>query len=154
MIRLVLPFLLLLTSLPATGAAEPGEIAPGRARLVLYNASGRTLIGGTYTVRIDGRKVAKLRRSEFTAVDLEPGPHRARVESFREIPFVLEAGRVTHWAVAYSPAKAWGAPLGGGGFGYGVIPDSLGIRLAAEFRRVESLLPAPVPDAEAPAAEP
>jgi hypothetical protein len=136
----------LIATLLVTAGSISDQIPAGRARLVLHNASGRTLLGGTYTVRIDGRKVARLKRGEYAVVDLEPGRHLARAESFREVPFVIEAGRVAHWAVAYSPDRHWGPPLTGSGFGYGIVPDRLGERLAGAFRRVEPLESPHAPD--------
>lgn len=135
------------TTAPAWVTA--GRVPEGRSLVLVYNASGRTLIGGSYTVQIDGRKVAKLARGRYSAVVLEPGLHDAQVSGFRKVPFTTAPGRVTHWVVAYSPAKSWAAPLGGKGFGYGVVPDSLGPALLAEHRWVEPFVPLPPSDTTA-----
>lgn len=128
-----------------------GRVPAGKSLVVIHNASGRTAFGNTYVVNFDGTKVAKLARGQFTAVVIEPGEHRGWVGSFRKQPFATEADRVTHWVVAYSPAKSWAAPLGGKSFSYGVVPDSTGRAMAREHEWVEPLVPLP---AAPPAAVP
>lgn len=130
-----------------------GRVPAGKSLVVVHNASGRTAFGSNYVVNFDGAKVAKLARGQWTAVVLEPGEHRGWVGSFKKQPFATEADRVTHWVVAYSPAKGWAAPLGGKSFAYGVVPDSAGRALMREHAWVEPLVPLPAaPPAAASAA--
>lgn len=120
-----------------------GRVPAGKSLVVVHNASGRTAFGSTYVVNFDGTKAAKLARGQWTAVVIEPGAHKGWVGSFKKQPFTTEADRVTHWVVAYSPAKGWAAPFGGKSFAYGVVPDSTGRALMREHAWVEPLVPLP-----------
>ncbi len=138
---------------PAPEWVAAGRVPAGKSLVVVHNASGRTAFGSSYVVNFDGAKVAKLARGQWTAVVIEPGEHRGWVGSFKKQPFATEADRVTHWAVAYSPAKGWAAPFGGKSFAYGVVPDSTGRALMREHAWVEPLMPLPAaPPAAASAA--
>lgn len=125
------------------GWVSAGRLPADQSLVIVHNASGRTAFGGSYVVNFDGTKVAKLARGQYTAVLLAPGEHRGWVGSFRRQPFTTEAGGVTHYVVAYSPAKSLAAPLGGKAFGYGVVPDSIGQAMAREQEWVEPLVPLP-----------
>lgn len=137
---------------PAPEWVTAGRVPAGKSLVVVHNASGRTAFGSSYVVNFDGTKVAKLARGQWTAVVIGPGAHKGWVGSFRKQPFTTEADRVTHWVVAYSPAKSWAAPLGGKSFAYGVVPDSTGRAMLREHAWVEPLVPLPAAPPAAAAA--
>ncbi len=135
----------------APGWVAAAQVPAGQSLVVIHNASGRTAFGASYVVNFDGSKVAKLARGQYTAVVIPAGEHRGWVGSFRKQSFRTEPDRVTHYVVAYSPAKSWGAPFAGTALAYGVVPDSVGAAMTAGQEWVEPLVPlAPVPAPSAP----
>jgi hypothetical protein len=113
------------------GATPPAYVmarqAPeGKSLVCLYNKSGWTLTNGSQTLKIDGRKVAKLRRDEWSAVVLDPGEHRIiGYEGAKPVTFRTVAGETAHWVYAYSPGRSWARPFAGSPFTLDVVPDSV-----------------------------
>jgi hypothetical protein len=87
-------------------------VPDGRALVYLFNGSGKTLIGNAYDFELDDRRIAKLARMKYTALSIEPGPHRLEA-AVRKLDFTANAGQRHFVFLAYRPGKSWAFPLGG-----------------------------------------
>jgi hypothetical protein len=114
----------------------------GKCVVYLYNKSGWTLTNSAQTLKIDDRKVAKLRRDTWSAVVLDPGEHRlVGYETWKPTVFHTLAGETVHWMYAYSPGKSWAQPFAGSPFTVITVPDSV----AAPWRKTDQWVAPLVP---------
>jgi hypothetical protein len=74
--HLLVQLWLLLSGLPS----EVGQPRSPQARLIIYRT--REFGGGTYTINVNGQKLAKLPSNRYVQVELPPG--RIKIESARD----------------------------------------------------------------------
>lgn len=100
---------------PAPGAAPTAaqavaldSVPEGRALLYLFNGSGRSLLGGKYGVKCDGKKIAELPRTTYSVVALDPGKHKLQTSSGGgKLDLTAEAGKRYFVLLAYWPDRSW-----------------------------------------------
>jgi hypothetical protein len=122
-----------------------GQVPEGMALIYLYNNSGPTLFGGSYSFKVDKGTVAKLPRKTWTAIVLAPGTYRIAVQDLIKAPLETGAGERLHWMYRFSPEKSWAFPLAGTPYVLQAIPDSVAAELRGEFTWVPPLVPLPEP---------
>ena len=124
---------------PAAAAPEPAASAApaSTGTLVIFNASGPTLIPGNQVVTDNGARLVSLPRRTYAQVQLAPGAHLLKPDPplwKQQVLLQVEPGQRYYVVVAYKPERSWAAPFAGAPLILQQITEEQAAPLLAEMK--------------------
>lgn len=125
---------------PAAPPAAPLDSVPeGRALLYLFNGSGRSLMGGSMTLKCDGKKIAQLPRTTYSVVAVDRGRHTLQTGSGGgKLELTAESGQRYFVLAASWPEKSWATTEGDEPLYFALIEEARARALIPRARRNEA----------------